>query len=114
MSARQFQISSKKTNWGIVQVRKDTASVLSIREAFQAVRLHNTDVVVKDGHHLVLNSGGWATDVTKRVINRTLEQLGVPYYIAQRDFTWYVFSALTHEKLAEFEDGYRVLMRGES
>ena len=55
------------------------------------VTYHNTIVVkVINDRFVILNTGGWYTDTTKRRMNQASRQYKLGYVVYQSDFTWYV------------------------
>jgi hypothetical protein len=53
----------------------------------EAIRLHDTNILVFDADHVTLNSGGWLSQTTKDRMNQYL-----PYQvrIIQKNFNWFV------------------------
>lgn len=54
------------------------------------VRYWATDVVVFDENEIVLNTGGWFTNTTKRRQNQASVEFGLGYTVYAKDFKWYV------------------------
>lgn len=69
---------------------------------------HNTVVakVYKDGR-VVLNSGGWRTETTKRAINQALNENGAPFAVYQKEGKWLVLNRRTGETLT-FQDNIKL------
>ena len=65
--------------------------VLKDAEKRLLVTYHNTivDKVIND-RYVILNTGGWYTDTTKRRMNQASRQYKLGYVVYQSDFTWYV------------------------
>ena len=73
------EIGSHKTS-----TYKDNNNVLK-------VVYHNTEVVqVKEDRYVVLNTGGWYTNTTKRRMNQASRQYKLGVSVYQSGFTWYV------------------------
>ena len=73
------EIGSHKTS-----TYKDNNNVLK-------VVYHNTEVVqVKEDRYVILNTGGWYTNTTKRRMNQASLQYKLGFNVYQVDFTWYV------------------------
>jgi hypothetical protein len=57
------------------------------------VTYHNTIVVkVVNDRFVILNTGGWYTNTTKRRMNQASMQYKLGYSVYQSDFLWYVIS----------------------
>lgn len=54
--------------------------------------LHRTAIVAYNAEkrQVVLNTGGWESVTTKDRMNDILATYGLPYYIQQKNFVWYV------------------------
>jgi hypothetical protein len=53
----------------------------------KTIRLYSTDILQFEGDKIILNSGGYRTNLTKNRINENLP-VGITVY--QKDFQWYV------------------------
>lgn len=51
------------------------------------IRLHDTDIIEFRDDKIILNTGGYYTNTTKKRMN---EFLPSKYYVYQKDFTWYL------------------------
>jgi hypothetical protein len=56
-------------------------------ETSEAIRLHNTDILIFEADHVTLNSGGWQTVTTKARMN---QYLPAEVRISQENFEWFV------------------------
>lgn len=67
-----------------------------------AIRLYDTNVVVTDfdAGTITLDSGGFRTSTTKRIMNDFIN----PYYVSQKNFEWFVFDK-ANGKTIPFVDG---------
>lgn len=103
MSARSFDINNTKTRQGNILVKRNEDSI--------EVILHATTVVKRlNDATLILDSGGWRTQTTKRAINRALMLMGTGLTVAQKDFEWYVLNNRTEKEMI-FTDGV-ILTKG--
>ena len=66
---------------------------------------HDTRVAeIKDGN-LILNSGGWMTQTTKKRMNQFCDMFGLPYHVYQEDFDWHIVKDYDWDNPIEFFDG---------
>ncbi|GAG03802.1 unnamed protein product, partial [marine sediment metagenome] len=66
------------------------------------VRYWETDVVSFNDRLIVLESGGYRTNTTKKRMNPVSDQYGLRYLVFQKNFDWFVdFGGET----VDFEDG---------
>jgi hypothetical protein len=112
-------LTAKITNRGQFQVyvglfkkvSKGIAKKLSGRNTYKidypttdAIRFHDTDILVFESDHVTLNSGGYFTKTTKERMNTYLPD-GV--YINQKDFQWYINDSRDNSKKL-FYDGITI------
>ena len=68
-----------------------STDVLQDAEKRLLVTYHNTIVVkVINDRYVILNTGGYYTDTTKRRMNQASLQYSLGYNVYQCDFVWYV------------------------
>jgi len=67
--------------------------------------LYKTKIVEIDTSSIILNSGGWLTNHTKKCINIALENTG--YKVSQKKGQWFVSHPLLDSEL-KFSDGMRL------
>jgi len=71
--------------------RKGNTKVYSDSEHLLIVKLHNTEIVkVKWNDYIVLNSGGWQTQTTKRRMNQASIEYNLGFHVYQENYGWYV------------------------
>jgi len=70
------------------------------------VRLYKTNIIVKEGNCITLNTNGWRTRHTKNCMNDYLNPMGL--YVYQENFTWYV--SLDGNTISEFKDGLKLFI----
>lgn len=70
----------------------------------------NTAVVKFSSKKVLLDSGGYTTVTTKTRMNQTANQLGLGYYVYQKDFKWFV---QLEDKVLPFEDGMKIIRNTE-
>ena len=54
------------------------------------VRHYQTNIFVAREGYVQISSGGMFSAATKRHINRCFDAIGIPAFVYQRDYTWYV------------------------
>ncbi len=79
---------------------------LKIKNSSEGVvaTLYNTDIVriVATNRQVILNSGGWKTNVTKTSINRVLSGYNIPLSVFKHQNEWRI--ALQNGNILPFED----------
>jgi len=95
----------------IEAIRNDTTGTLSKRDRVESndtetrVYLNYTKIASIFHDRIVVNSGGWRTNTTKRRLNAILGAY-TDYGIAQRDFAWYLVNVkTTADDTVDFVDG---------
>jgi hypothetical protein len=76
-------------------LRGKTSTTVTASNGAVRVRYHNTDVVKvkRDGdgpYHVILNTGGWHTNTTKKRMNEALAVLMMPYEVYVDGGNWRV------------------------
>lgn len=61
----------------------------------------NTIIFIKENNKITLNSDGWRTNTTKKLINKGFDITYKPYTLYQKDFKWYL---KINEEVKEFRD----------
>lgn len=85
MSARAFTLDEKRQ--GII-------TVFTNDKGLKSVDYRDTLVVTElDYETIKLNTNGWETATSKRVMNRYFNLKRLPLIVAQEKFTWYVYIA---------------------
>ena len=52
--------------------------------------LHSTPIVKFNHERIILNTGGWCTNTTKRRMNQVSEHFNLGFNVYQKDFEWFV------------------------
>lgn len=56
-----------------------------------SVWLHGNEIIRRENDgNIIISNCGWGTSTTKERLNGFFEAACLPYYIYQRDFTWYI------------------------
>lgn len=61
-------------------------------------RLYNTNILIDNGHEIILDSGGWETNHTKNCMNDNLPD---GWSVFQKNFNWFI---KTNSGIIEFND----------
>lgn len=72
------------------------------------VKYHTTDVVSFDNEKIILNTGGWFTNTTKKRMNQASEQFNLGYNVFQKAGEWFVYYK---DELVKFEGNTLTLAR---
>ena len=84
---------------------KTTVSTELLKDAEKRLLItyHNTIVVkVVNDRFVILNTGGWFTDTTKRRMNQASNQYKLGYSVYQCNYVWYVRCG---DDIQEYYDG---------
>lgn len=102
----QFQVYVglfKKVSKGIAKKIANNTYKINYPKT-EAIRFHDTDIMVFESDHVTLNSGGYITKTKKERLNKYLPQ-GV--YINQKNFEWYINDSRDNSKKL-FYDGITI------
>lgn len=78
---------------------------IQYEDGTQAIRLHDTNIIIYDHKDMILNSGGWRTKTTKDRIN---DYIDYAFTIIQRKSQWYLFNKDKQEIESVFYDGITI------
>lgn len=73
------------------------------------VTYHNTNIVKVSPDKIILDSGGWFTQTTKRRMNQASEQFNLGFRVYQNKGKWF---AKLNDRISQFQDGVLELNRG--
>ncbi|GAC1371019.1 MAG: hypothetical protein NVS3B25_19020 [Hymenobacter sp.] len=59
-------------------------------------------LTVHQNNDVIIDNGGYETATTKKHINKALEVAGIPAYITQRAFNWYVNQGQSESTFSRF------------
>ena len=88
-----------------IQGKRSTTLEYDLYDGTFSLRYHATRVIKFYPYSFELNSGGWYTAMTKARINDWLSDLGIPVYVYQRDYDWFV--SASGVKDISFADGMK-------
>ena len=83
-------------------------SVFPVSSTQYIAKLYDTNIVESNGRDLVLNSGGWKTNHTKKCMNLFLE--GFRAKVFQKKGEWFVLylNEYMTEETVSFRDGMKI------
>ena len=71
----------------------------------EIIRLHNTDIFIKNGDNIIMHTGGWKTRTTKDRLNKALDRFHIPYQIYSEKGVWILRSS---DNEITFYDGMKL------
>lgn len=77
-------------------------TTISALDGWTCVTYHSTIIVKYNDAQIVLNSGGWHTQTTKRKMMQASNQFNLGFKVEQRDGNWFVHY---QGKILSFVDG---------
>lgn len=96
MSAKGFTLD--KCRQGII-------TVLTGDNGLKTVDYRGTSVVKEVNYNtLALNTNGWLTVTSKKVMNRYFNLRNLPLRVFQKDFVWYVEFTGAEKRVMEYND----------
>lgn len=99
---RKITEQASKAFWGHYDFKMSNTQVKS--EDLNIMVLHDTAIAWLDNGELVLNTGGYRTNVTKERLNGILSEIG--HVIFQKNWVWYLENRAG--TIVEFEDFMRI------
>lgn len=91
----------------MAHVGEHETSIINAMEKVQSVRYHSTDVVRFTDDYILLNTGGWFTQTTKRRMNQASLEYGLGFNVYQKNHVWYA----THKGKTYTFNGNKLLLQ---
>ena len=79
-------------------------TMLYIKEGFNVVKYHNTEIFKQKENQIILNSDGWKTKTTKQRINEAFNFFNIPLALYQNKNEWYILNLNNKQVLKYFDN----------